>query len=824
MRVGQGQGQGLPAVLPVVGRAAPGSGTQAFRPVDFRVLFESLPEKYLVIDHDLIIVAVSDAYLRATFTERRALVGRPLFEVFPDNPDDPATEGTRNLKASLTRVLRERTRDTMSVQKYDIPRPEAEGGGFEERFWSVSNSPVLAPDGSVTSIVHAVEDVTEYIRRKRQESSPSDSDRLDVMEAEVVRRAREAADLGRDLKEANEELATLYARLQELDRLKTNFFANVSHELRTPLTLILAPAERVLADLPADDPHRHELEVILRNARVLLGHVNDLLETSKIEAAKLELDYSDLDLGHLVRLVANNFETLALDRSITFTVRTPDHAVSAQGDPTRLQQVLLNLLSNAFKFTPADGTIRIELRDLPGGETAQLEVADSGPGIEAERRGEVFERFHQLDGSSTRKMGGTGLGLHIARELVDLHGGSLGVGDAPEGGALFVVELPRAAPPGSVVQFAIPVPLEQPSAVLLDGHSVSPRPEAPVAPAGDGGPGDDAPLVLVVEDNPDMNHFVCDALADSFRVHAALNGKEGFALAQSLRPDLIICDYMMPEMSGDELVRAVRAESRMDATPILILTARNDATARIDVLREGANDYLLKPFFQPELRARVDNLIKVRQAELHLRALQVAQERDRIARDLHDLVIQRVFGAGMRLSSMLPAAEGQTAERLREVVAELDSVISDIRTTIFDLQTEAAVRGGLRTSVRHLATDAGERLGFEPRVRFAGPVDTVVDREVEEQVLAVLRESLSNVIRHAAATSVEIEVTAGDELVLRVSDDGLGASSDWGEGFGLRNMAARADSLGGSFALGAHNPRGTVLQWRVPLGGPPPAI
>ena len=216
--------------------------------------------------------------------------------------------------------------------------------------------------------------------------------------------------------------------------------------------------------------------MILRNARVLLGQVNDILETSKIEAAKLDLDYSELDLGHLVRLVANNFETLALDRSITFMVRTPHHAVPAQGDPTRLQQVLLNLLSNAFKFTPPDGTIRIELRDTPEGDTAQLEVADSGPGIEPERRSEVFERFHQLDGSSTRKMGGTGLGLHIARELVDLHGGSLGVGDAPEGGALFVVELPRAAPAGSVVQFAIPVPLERLTAVLLDGHGVSPRP------------------------------------------------------------------------------------------------------------------------------------------------------------------------------------------------------------------------------------------------------------------------------------------------------------------------------------------------------------
>ena len=500
---------------------------------------------------------------------------------------------------------------------------------------------------------------------------------------------------------------------------------------------------------------------------VLLGHVNDLLETSKIEAAKLELDYSELDLGHLVRLVANNFETLALDRALTFSVRAPDRALPAQVDPIRIQQVLLNLLSNAFKFTPPNGTVRLELRDATDEGTAHLEVADSGPGIAPDRWNEVFERFHQLDGSSTRKLGGTGLGLHIARELVDLHGGSLGVGDAPEGGALFVLDLPVVAPEGSAVHFGSPLPVEGPAAVLEDGRGMSLDPFTAVAAVPPGAdPGDAVPLVLVVEDNPDMNHFVCDALGGSFRVHAALNGKEGFALARALQPDLIVCDFMMPEMSGDELVRAVRAEPRLDTTPILILTARNDTTARIDVLRDGADDYLLKPFFQPELRARADKLIKFRQAERHLRALQVAEERDRIARDLHDLVIQRVFGAGMRLSSMLETVEGRTAERLREVVAELDSVISDIRTTIFGLQTERNVRGGLRAGVHQLATDAGERLGFDPRVRFTGPVDTAVDSEVGGQLLAVLRESLSNVIRHAAATSVEVEVTAGDELVL----------------------------------------------------------
>ena len=297
-----------------------------------------------------------------------------------------------------------------------------------------------------------------------------------------MRRAREAADLGRDLKEANEELATLYARLQELDRLKTNFFANVSHELRTPLTLILAPAERVLADLPADDPHRHELEVILRNARVLLGHVNDLLETSKIEAAKLDLDYSELDLGHLVRLVANNFETLALDRSITFTVRTPDHAVPAQGDPTRLQQVLLNLLSNAFKFTPPDGTIRIELRDS---RAATRRSSRWPTAVRASSRNDGARSSSASISSTAARHGRWAApvsGSTSPASWSTSTAAASGWVTRPRAARSSWWSFPVAAPPGSVVQFAIPVPLEQPTAVLLDGHGVSPRPAAPVAP------------------------------------------------------------------------------------------------------------------------------------------------------------------------------------------------------------------------------------------------------------------------------------------------------------------------------------------------------
>jgi signal transduction histidine kinase len=398
---------------------------------------------------------------------------------------------------------------------------------------------------------------------------------------------------------------------------------------------------------------------------------------------------------------------------------------------------------------------------------------------------------------------------------VALHGGTVGVGDAPEGGALFVVDLPLAAPPGTPVRsddetgadgFEPPRPDER-----LLGH-----PPGSVSVAGDAGA--EAPLILVVEDNQDMNRFVCDALSGLFRVRAAFDGMEGLELARVIHPDLIVCDFMMPRMSGDELVRAVRSEPQIDGTPILILTARNDSTARIAVLADGASDYLLKPFYQPELRARVGNLVKIRQSEERLRSLEMAEERDRIARDLHDLVIQRVFAAGMRLSSMLSAVNEENAERLREVVAELDVVISDIRTTIFDLQTGPSGSKGLRSSVKQLAEDAGARLGFQPRLRFAGPVDTTVDPDAATEMLAVLREALSNVIRHARASSVQVELSAGTELVLRVSDDGIGPGDGGaGAGFGLRNMAARAASLGGECSVAPGQPRGTVVEWRVPM-------
>jgi signal transduction histidine kinase len=576
---------------------------------DFQTLFESAPGLYLVLTPDLNIVAVSDAYLHATMTQREAIIGRGIFEVFPDNPDDPTATGVRNLRASLERVLHSRMADTMAVQKYDIRRPEAEGGGFEERYWSPVNSPVFGADQEVVYIIHRVEDVTEFVRLKQQgieQHKLTEALRIHAerMEAEVFVRAREVQEANRRLQAANAELARLYEKTKELDEMKTRFFSNVSHELRTPLALLLGPTEKLLASAQLGDSERAHLEVVVRNARTLLRHVNDLLDVAKLEAGKMEVQYSQGDLSHLLRLTAAHFEVLARERNIAFAVETPQ-SLPAQVDQGKVQQVFLNLLSNAFKFVPDGGTVRCQLL-LEGGK-AHLSVADNGPGVPLELREVIFERFRQGEDDATRRFGGTGLGLAIAKEFLELQGGTMHVRDAPAGGALFEVSVPLVAPPGAKVRPSLAVPGIPAERLRQEVEELRPhaiRPEVTSA--------SDRPLVLVVEDNLDMNQFLCETLAAHYRTASAYNGREGLAKALMLHPDVLLSDVMMPEMSGDQLVSEIRARAEFDAMPIILLTAKADDALRVRLLGEGVQDYLTKPFLADEVLARVANLLTMK--------------------------------------------------------------------------------------------------------------------------------------------------------------------------------------------------------------------
>jgi len=595
---------------------------------DFRALFESAPGLYLVLDPTLKIVAVSDAYARATMTNRDEILGRSIFDVFPDNPDDPESASVSNLRASLQRVVATAAPDAMPVQKYDIRRPESEGGEFEARYWSPLNSPVVAPDGTLEYIIHRVEDVTGYVRL-RQHGTEQDK-RAQELEARMFARANEVARSAAELKTANAELERLYEKTKELDALKTRFFANVSHELRTPLALIMAPVERLLQEETRPNI-RAELDVILRNARVLRKQVDDLLDMSKLEAGKLQLEYADVDVAELVRLAAGQFEAVARDQRIAYSV-VAEGTFHAQVDPELLQRVIVNLLSNALKFTPAGGRIRCSVRE--DDSAFVLEVGDSGPGIPEAQRASVFERFTQLEGGTTRTFGGTGLGLAIVRELVELHRGTIAVDDAPEGGALFRVRVPRRAPPGTNLRDVPPDASALGDVALRAAEELRPRTAAARLEAPR-----DAPLVLVVEDNPEMNRFVAEALAGEHRVEVAFDGRAGLARALELRPDVVVTDVMMPALGGDELIREIRARSELDATTIVVLSARADESSRVELLRSGAQDYLTKPFSVDELRARVRNLAALKRA------------REREARARADAL--RALAAERRLSAML---------------------------------------------------------------------------------------------------------------------------------------------------------------------------
>ena len=363
-----------------------------------------------------------------------------------------------------------------------------------------------------------------------------------------------------DRKQIELQLKQAKDALEEALHVKDQFLATMSHELRTPLTLILGPVRKMVSASNLAEEQRHDLQVIERNAHTLLKNVNDLLDLSKLDAGRMPIQHSRIDLAWVARFVASHFESVADERGIRFTVETP-RSLSAQVDPDKVQRVMFNLLSNAFKFTPPEGAVRFVLR--ADGENGVLVVQDTGPGIPQEKRQAIFERFRQVDSSATRRYGGTGLGLAIVREFASLHHGSVEVTEAPGGGAQFTVEIPLLAPSGVAVSAASPVADDEIAAgavaELQPPAGLSTRSEEAAAPV--------APLVLVGEDNPEMNAFVAESLRSRYRVATALDGQEGLEKALRLRPDLVVSDIMMPRMSGADLVREARRHPELDDVP-----------------------------------------------------------------------------------------------------------------------------------------------------------------------------------------------------------------------------------------------------------------
>jgi signal transduction histidine kinase/ligand-binding sensor domain-containing protein/CheY-like chemotaxis protein/AraC-like DNA-binding protein len=417
-------------------------------------------------------------------------------------------------------------------------------------------------------------------------------------------------------------------KMQEMDHLKSRFFANISHEFRTPLTLILGPLENFMSRKAADHPDQSLYRIMQHNALRLQQLINHLLDLSKLEAGQMQLDPKPATLLSFLKRLVYSFTSLAERKQIRYTFKYPPGQPVIYFDADKLEKIIANLLSNAFNFTPAGGqiTVTVRLETLepkaipahipeisPNARAVILaiEIQDSGTGIAADQLEKIFDRFYQADTSHTRQQEGTGIGLSLVRELVELHAGSISVTSQPGEGSCFSVRLPLLLAGYEEEQLNGALRPEETEASPLpvaDGASLAKSAKENNLAETDL----QAPLVLVVEDNADLRYFIRENLQPTYQVVAASDGVEGYKMAMEAIPDLILSDVMMPDMDGITLCRKLKTNEKTAHIPLILLTARAETADKIEGLETGADDYLVKPFAAAELLVRIKNLIDSR--------------------------------------------------------------------------------------------------------------------------------------------------------------------------------------------------------------------
>ena len=413
------------------------------------------------------------------------------------------------------------------------------------------------------------------------------------------------------LNEAREETEEKAKELEKANELKSRFLANISHEFRTPLTLTFGPLDDLISGRhKVDSEAMPGLRRARRNGGRLLRLINQLLDLSKLDAGALVLDTDRYDLSTHLRQLASLFELFAETREIKFEIDLPAQPVMHVYDADKVEKVVTNLLSNAFKFTEPGGEVGIRLTRLDDGSVTFI-VSDTGPGIDPAHLPHLFDRFYQVEQSMTRSHEGSGIGLSLVKELVDLHGGQIEVSSEVGLGTTFTVLLPEIEVKSGGAKSDVELDLS----IIED--TLPPDPDI-----GDGLPtrsvtaesakNEDASVILLIEDNADMRAFIRGHLEDAYEVVEAEDGRVGFDTATDIIPDLIVSDVMMPEMDGLEVTSRLKNDVRTSHIPVVLLTARSDVEDRIEGFETGADAYFPKPFNSAELHVRVRALIDER--------------------------------------------------------------------------------------------------------------------------------------------------------------------------------------------------------------------
>lgn len=579
---------------------------------DFRLLFESITGLYLILLPDLRIAAVSDDYLRATMTIREEIVGRHIFDVFPDNPEDPAATGTANLRASLERVLRTRCPDAMAVQKYDIRRPESEGNGFEVRYWSPVNTPILDADGNLVYINHRAEDVTDFIRLKQQEYQQlQETEALrthaEAMEAEIFVRAQQIQEANRQLRLANEELALRYKsqtsnleeshrilrareeQLQQAQKLEVvgRLAGGIAHDFNNLLTAISVYTEMALLSTELGEEVRSDLSEVQKAVQRATSLSRQLLAFSR----KQVIAPQRLDLRETVTGIHGMLRRLIREDIDLVTVAAPA-PTPILADPSQIEQILTNLVVNARDAMPDSGQITIETQNITldagyvsehvlveAGEYVLLAVSDTGQGMDGDTMQHVFEPFF-----TTKEVGkGTGLGLSTVYGIVRQSGGHIQVYSEPGVGATFKIYFPRA-----------------------DGPTTSPTAAnngVQALPKG-------FETILLVEDDAAVRAVTRGILEKSgYAILEASNGEQALQIIErhTLPIHLLLTDLVMPQMSGRPLVEQAMA-LRPTLKVVYMSGYTDDAVVRHGVLT-AQMDFLQKPFTALKLAQKVREVL-----------------------------------------------------------------------------------------------------------------------------------------------------------------------------------------------------------------------
>jgi signal transduction histidine kinase/ligand-binding sensor domain-containing protein/DNA-binding response OmpR family regulator len=400
-----------------------------------------------------------------------------------------------------------------------------------------------------------------------------------------------------------------HQRIHEIDAMKIKFFTNISHEFRTPLTLIISPLEKLMKEIQ-DAGIKEQLKLVSRNARRLLALVNQLLDLRKMEVQGIVLNRSKADIVAFVKDVAISFSDLFESKSIDFTVSSNVSELTVSFDPDKLEKIIFNLLSNAFKYSNEQGIVKLKLDYSKSGgsgessartQIVRLSVSDNGIGIPPEKQDEIFERFFQVNGGKGEDNLGSGIGLAITKEFVRLHGGEIRVNSAPGQGSEFVVDLPALQDEDISVSEPCKM-VEKTSAQFLkkqDSELV--------------GSGKEKPLLLIVEDNEELRAYLKNNLRKKYRVAEAVNGNDGLEKANTILPDLIVSDIMMPGIDGVEMCRKLKADTKTSYIPVILLTAKVSGEEEVEGLEAGADDYIAKPFNYEVLELKLQKLIEARQ-------------------------------------------------------------------------------------------------------------------------------------------------------------------------------------------------------------------